>query len=308
MALKIEIIEPGLDSAVIDLENRVDQHRRVTIGRPLGEKYPHLIRLSKATGMVSAFQFTFEIRGEDDDKELWVRDGGQRGQLWKPSTNGTTFNSELLASDRWTLLRVNDVLRIGKGKNAELTGFAIKYATSQTIGGTLGGAATTSFGAVDKWRAEVIVHKDIGVLLLRWIGQTSQLVIEKMDYVAEELLGGQPGELIELSGRIVLGTLINERDDLETHAKIAMQQRSPATGFYTGSSRIKLILNCVAIDGRDWIFGYLYPPEREEQQPGSWQDAIAQPIGLIASRYPVLFVIGLVAALGLGLVVYLLTK
>ncbi|MEM9805584.1 MAG: hypothetical protein AAF959_09920, partial [Cyanobacteria bacterium P01_D01_bin.56] len=64
MALKIEIIEPGLDSVIIDIEDRVDARRRVTIGRPLGEGYPHHIRLSKATGMVSAIQLTLEIRGE----------------------------------------------------------------------------------------------------------------------------------------------------------------------------------------------------------------------------------------------------
>ncbi|MEM9806512.1 MAG: FHA domain-containing protein, partial [Cyanobacteria bacterium P01_D01_bin.56] len=282
--------------------------RRVTIGRPLGEGYPHHIRLSKATGMVSAIQLTLEIRGEGDGKELWVRDGGQRGDSWKPSTNKTRLNSNFLVAERWELLRVGDVLRIGRPGSVELGGFAIKYPSDETVSGTMNGAATTSFGAVEIWHAESIIN-DKGVMLLRKLTNSDQLVIEKMDYAAEETMGGQPGDLIALSGRLLLDTLITERDDLEIQVRLSMQQRSPVPGVYSGmASKIKLVLNCKDIDGMDWYLAYVSRVEPDQQQLKGWKEEAGQSVSKFATRYPLLFVVGLVASLGLALLIYLLTK
>ncbi|MEM9805762.1 MAG: hypothetical protein AAF959_10825, partial [Cyanobacteria bacterium P01_D01_bin.56] len=100
-----------------------------------------------------------------------------------------------------------------------------------------------------------------------------------------------------------------ERDDLEIQVRLSMQQRSPVPGVYSGmASKIKLVLNCKDIDGMDWYLGYVSPVEQDQPQPQpkGWKEEAGQSVGKFASKYPLLFVIGLIGAFGIALLIYLL--
>ena len=210
---------------------------------------------------------------------------------------------------------MGDVLRIGSPQNFELSQFAIRYPTSETASGTISGSATTSFGAVEVWNAESILNDHKGVLLLRKVSNGPGLIVEKLDYLAEEILGGQPGDLINLAGRILLESFVNERDELLRHISLPEKQMTPVTGIYTGMThQLNLVLDCKYIDNHKCFLGYVKPVIKPVTQPvdepedRNWKDELAHAFGQLAKDKPVLFVVGLIVFLGLSLVLYLLVK
>lgn len=288
----LEIVEPGLPKAKVDISKRLNEDGRITIGRSVDSDNHH-IALRKAPGVISRRHCTLEVRDTDGGLEVWIRDGAARGQDWKPSNNKTYIGSRALTNwvelspEKWTQLFSGDVIRFCSPGNVEAGGFLARFLPESTEE-TLHGAMTCGADVVNVWRAASQVSDD-GVLFLRQIAEG--LLIVKADETAEAALGYQPGDLRASEGGVLLNSMILEREMLLGQANTALAQDPPTQGFYkSGDQQAFITMARRYIAGEYFLLAWIKPPEKPEIRSGvSTPTALAKLGSELLSKSPILF-------------------
>lgn len=296
--ITIEISEPGLQDARIDLTERVDPlTNRVTVGRR-NDLSTHHISLRNANSLISRIHCTLEIR--DGGESLWVTDGSGV----KPSGNGTYLSQangwKKLITGQWEPFRVGDSVAFCSPSSVKTNQFKIYY-PFDTQGSTNSGEQTSSLGLTQICQAASRESND-GVICLIPL-ETGGLSLEYSDSTAEKALGYQSEELRATEGNLLFESII---PNAIGQAKVALQQDPAVAGQYQIKGKtIDLTMARRLHEGRYFLMAWI----REVEQPklpesaisaGEWA-WIGQLGALLLNKNPWLF--ALLMALGLVAVV-----